>query len=299
MQPNPTVKGFIVTGFFRTGSTFVFDVLRQIENVKVLYEPYHPEIVDYVRETQKGNHGADKNFLGHSISENYFNEYIDIDSEEMESIFALKNREVNHPVLNSVSHHNELYNYLKFLIEYGSSNGEVPILQANRLNYCLDWLKVNFKEYPTILIIRQPYDIYLSLKKIAAKQDIDLTIHSPEINFWNVNEIVNSLRLRYPFINEMPNEFYYRLCFVVVWINLIESKKADFVLYYESLSNNKIARNLARFMEFDSQNAEKIESFIKNKYNQTTSKSIPLEVLEINKNVMTEIQRYKKIIQNV
>jgi len=234
------MDSILVTGFFRTGSTLLFSALRQCEDFKVFYEPYHPEILKYVEACQAGLASVDQHKLGHTIDEDYFEEYADIDLGEMKRVLELGPRTLNHPVLSSQCDAEHLKAYVKFLHFHAEATGKIPVLQANRFNFCIDWFKNNFPRNYNILITRNAYDIFCSLKKLARSDGIDLTPDCSGIDYWNVLSIFDSLRARHPFVDCLHSGYFYKLCFVVEWINRIESNKADLIIPFEALGNEKV-----------------------------------------------------------
>jgi hypothetical protein len=78
------VKGVISTGYFRTGSTFFFSCMREIKEFKCFYEPFHPDILKYITATIDGGMAVDNESLGHTLVDDYFEEFKGIDIEEME-----------------------------------------------------------------------------------------------------------------------------------------------------------------------------------------------------------------------
>ncbi|MDO6709113.1 hypothetical protein Q4567_00125 [Aliiglaciecola sp. 2_MG-2023] len=231
-------KGIIATGFFRTGSTFMFSALRKCEEIMGFYEPYHPDIIQYVADTQAGLVAADKNYLGHTVEDDYFAEYADINLGKMTEVFASSRRTVNHPVLCSFSIKPDLENYINFLIEHSVNKNKIPFLQANRFNYCLPWLSEKFPDFTTVLITRDPFSIFLSLQKIAEKGGIFLNYKSNNLNFWNVNDIYNQLNCSYDLSLPFGRGYYFELYFIVSWINRISSRQADIVIPFECFNKS-------------------------------------------------------------
>mgnify|MGYP001370859009 CR=1 FL=1 len=260
------MNSILVTGFFRTGSTLIFSALRKCEELQVFYEPYHPDIIDYVRSCQNGLQNADRERLGHTVDGDYFEEYRKVDINEMDEVFNKKKRTIHHPVLNEFSVKSDLYNYVTYLHEHARKSNKIPVLQANRLNFCLSWFKANFKSNYNILITRNSRDIFFSLKKLASKDGISLWAETEIIDYWNVLSIFNSLKARYSFIKEIQRGYYYKLCFIIEWINRIESNKADLVIPYEYLDRDRVQKSLYKSLNIFSNEAHTVGDFILNNY---------------------------------
>ncbi|WP_368411531.1 hypothetical protein [Alteromonas sp. 1_MG-2023] len=244
----------------------MFSALRQCPDLQVFYEPYHPEILKYVEACQKGIPNADRERLGHTVEGDYFEEYRYVDTKEMGEVYNLKSRTLDHPLLEATSEKSDLYNYVAFLFEHANGNGKTPVLQANRLNFCFNWFNSNFPGSYNILVTRNSRDIFLSLQKLAKKDGINLDADTIGLDYWNVLSIFNSLQARYPKIKELKQCYYYKLCFVVEWINRVESKKADLILPYESLGNPSTQNALAQALKVFSKEALPVCKYIEGRY---------------------------------
>lgn len=231
-------KGIISTGFFRTGSTFFFSCLRQVEQLMCFYEPYHPEILSYVDAEKNGIFKADKNALGHTVEGGYFEEYAQLDFNEFSSLIGRQNRASNHPVLMEETSGCRLRQYIEFLQSEAISLGRVPVLQANRFNLALPWIKTNFPEYITVLITRNPWRIFCSLENLARKEGRFLDYSAKNDNFWNVSEFFHAIVLH--FFDEPVRFFglnyYQQLYFGCKFCELYVARSADLIFDSDSLS---------------------------------------------------------------
>ncbi|MEG3766268.1 sulfotransferase [Alteromonas sp. 14N.309.X.WAT.G.H12] len=283
------LDSILVTGFFRTGSTLIFSALRQCPDLQVFYEPYHPDIVDYVIACQNGKATADRARLGHTVEGDYFEEYRNIDIDHMQNFFNKEARTLHHPILEATSSKPDLFNYVDFLHNCAKESGKIPVLQANRFNLCLSWFSARFPNNYNILITRKPRQIFYSLKKLAFKEGLSLNSNTIGLDYWNVLSIFNSLCSRYSFIDELYKGYYYKLCFVVEWINRIESNKADLVLPYEFLpcsSTNTVIKTI--FNSF-SCNTDMILDYISNNYFELPCMEKSEELLVIENTVEEQI----------
>jgi hypothetical protein len=277
-------KGIIATGFFRTGSTFMFSALRECEELMGFYEPYHPDIVKYVADTQAGLVAADKNYLGHTVEEDYFSEYLDIDLSKINEAFASTRRTVNHPILSPYSKKPDLKNYINFLIDYSVSMNKIPFLQANRFNYCLPWISKNFPRFIKVLITRDPHSIFLSLQNIANKGGQFLSHDSANSNFWNVNEVYKHLNSCYNLSLPFDKGYYFELYFIVSWINKVSSRQADIVIPFESFNTNGLSA-IKIILSSLSISSVPSENYINKNYIIENLKVKPKEVICLEKEV--------------
>lgn len=230
------VKGLIATGYFRTGSTFFFSCLRQVTKFRCYYEPYHPELLEFVDSLGDINSGPDREALGHSIGDDYFAEFEGMDRVALENVYGLSRRTTNQPVLLSQSTHQDLYNYIHFLENFAHQQQQISVLQANRLNFSLPWLKQNFPDYLLLLITRNPQEVFASLKSLAFKDGVVIHAEDTKSGYWNVNEAYENVVRRYGFhIKLLPNFGYYqKLYFLLKFSERVMARSADIVLSYES-----------------------------------------------------------------
>ena len=289
------LESILVTGFFRTGSTLLFYALRKCTDLQVFYEPYHPDIIEYVVASQNGLPNADRERLGHTVDGDYFEEYRNVNISEMISVFNKPARTSHHPILEASSEKTDLQNYVLFLHEQAKKKNKVPVLQANRLNFCFNWFKRNFPNNYNVLITRNSFDIFLSLQNIAAKDGLEIQFDSKGVDFWNVNSIFDSLIARHPFIKPSREEYYYKLCFIIEWLNRIESLKADLVVPYECLGNFETQKALVCCIsKFTRQNVDSIlTAYINQKYTLQNKKDKCNDIVRIEREVNYQISLYK------
>lgn len=283
------MDSILITGFFRTGSTLLFSALRQCAELQVFYEPYHPDILNYVAACQAGLPNADRERLGHTVDGDYFEEYRNINLDEMDQAFNLRARILNHPVLTGKCKNKSLKKYVTFLHDHAKENKKIPVLQANRLNFCFDWFSNNFPNNYNILITRNPYEIFLSLQKLAKKDGLELKEDTEALDYWNVLSIFNALKARYPFIESLNKGYFYKLCFVVEWINRIESRKANLVIPYEKFSNSGFSRSTDTVFRIFHVKAKPINEFITEKYSESSPLKKNLMVQKIEEAVRYQI----------
>lgn len=289
------LESILVTGFFRTGSTLLFSALRQCADLRVYYEPYHPDIVEYVDACQKGLPNADRERLGHTVDGDYFEEYSSLNLDEMKVAFSQEDRTVHHPVLNSLSTKLDLFNYVHYLHKCAYKEGKVPVLQANRLSFCFDWFSKNFPENYNILITRKPSDIFSSLRKLALKDGIDLRVDTVGLDYWNVLSIFDSLKARYSKIIELEKSYYYKLCFVVEWINRFESKKAHLVIPYELLGDINTQKAIIQTLKVFSKSVLPVGEYIEDHFHVV----VPKAKSEYIRNIERLVEKQLTFLSNI
>jgi len=235
------LKGVISTGFFRTGSTFFFSCMRQAASMKCFYEPYHPDILDYVEKEQKGLKAVEKDALKHTLDRSYFHEYINVDLNRMKEAFRRTERQTNHPVLAAGNSGKDIKQYINFLIEFAGQSRSIPLLQANRFNLMLPWLKENYPDYLIVLLTRNPREIYSSLSSLAVRENINLESGKfRSINYWNVSEIFMNIIVYFELQSYglWEYDYYQRLYFSLCFIQRYMAQYADIVIDYNGLCSD-------------------------------------------------------------
>lgn len=249
------MKGVISTGYFRTGSTFFFSCMREIKEFKCFYEPFHPDILKYITATIDGGMAVDNESLGHTLVDDYFEEFKGIDIEEMEKRLSFRATYTNHPVKGAKSKATDIKNYIDFLIEQASSSRKIPVLQANRFNLMLPWLKENYNEYLLVYITRKPSDVFHSLVSMGKKDGVEVSIDTKNTNFWNTEEVFKNILSYYSlnFVFKENLNFYQKLYFNIRFCDLFMSPHADVVVKYDNFyeSSKSVILNISNAIGAD------------------------------------------------
>lgn len=233
------MKGLIATGFFRTGSTFIFSCFRQVEKFRCYYEPYHPELLDFVSDS--GDCSApDKISLGHSLSDDYYSEFYELELDKLRECYASINRDTNHPILFANSKHNSLKEYIDLLREEAVNSGKIPVYQPNRFNFMLPWLRSEYPDFYLVLITRNPASIFYSLQTLASKAGLTLTPTEKSMDFWNVGEIFKVLVGVFSagYTGRLNFGYYQKLYFIIKFIEFYSGSNADLIINYDEFSDN-------------------------------------------------------------
>ena len=234
------LKGIIATGYFRTGSTFFFSCLRQVQRFRCFYEPYHPELLEFINSLGDDDSGPDREALGHSLGDDYFSEFEGLDKIALNDTYGLERRITNQPVLHARSVHDDLFNYILFLENFANQHEQINVLQANRLNFAMPWLKSNFPDYLLILITRNPQAVFSSLQSLGSKDGINIDAEDSQCSYWNVSEAFENIVKHYGFYrNNLPSFGYYqKLYFVLKFSERVMAQSADIIMSYEQFLVN-------------------------------------------------------------
>lgn len=151
----------IVNGYYRSGTTFFWSLLNSnslYTQPYVFYEPLHPRLHLHI---EKNKHSKEFSPLH---GQRIWNQYNEIPENV---ILNLLKSHPNTIDSNFISNKKILLDYLKVF----DSMDEDIVLQTNRLHFHLDDIA---KEYPNIKIIhlvRNPLDVYSSMKKASFKSN--------------------------------------------------------------------------------------------------------------------------------
>jgi hypothetical protein len=195
-----------VTGRFRSGSTLLWNIFRSIEGCRAYYEPLNER--RWFDPTHRGTR-VDATHLG--VSE-YWTEY-----EGLEHLGA-----VFHDDWNTRSLHMDegvwdpdLASYVQGLVDAAAPRR--PVLQFNRVDFRLPWLRHWFPNAVVVHLFRHPRDQWCSsLVDISAfPKDGRLTDFAHHDHFYLL-AWVRDLRYRFPVLDETQVRHPYEL-FYLIW----------------------------------------------------------------------------------
>ena len=132
----------------------LWHLLRQLEHVTAYYEPCHDNLLEHVR----GNTPVQES---HYAVDSYWDEYQPL----MDRLPALHANAfgVSRLSLEASDDWPELERYLRFLLE--RSVPRRPVLQMNRVDFRLPWLKARFPDAIIVHLFRNPRDQWLSMTR--------------------------------------------------------------------------------------------------------------------------------------
>lgn len=157
----------IVTARFRSGSTLLWHLLRQLDGVTAFYEPCHDNLSAHVRSAtpvQDSHRGV----------ASYWDEYAPL----MDRLPALHANAFGASRLHLEADDEwpDFERYLRFLID--STRPKRAVLQMNRVDLRLPWLRARLPEATIVHLVRNPRDQWLSM--VAGEPDA--TLGDPDEN---------------------------------------------------------------------------------------------------------------------
>ncbi|MDJ0531377.1 MAG: sulfotransferase [Xenococcaceae cyanobacterium MO_207.B15] len=148
----------IVSGWFRTGTTYTFSLFRSInKHCTPYYEPLHPLIFEAIDKFDVYNQSK----LGHELDLGYFHEFQFIDYKSLRMRY-LERFEVASSLRYDFASTLPLFDYVNFIIEQ-TSKDKIPVLQFNRISFILDYFRLYYKNATIISILRNPRDVFSSI----------------------------------------------------------------------------------------------------------------------------------------
>jgi hypothetical protein len=212
-----------ISGRFRSGSTLVWNLFRQIDRCTAYYEPFNERM--WFSNENRGKY-VDQTHVG---VEDYWSEY-----DGMFSLSELydENWIRQDLYMDSKSWNLPMLNYIERLIERADG---IPVLQFNRLDFRLDWIKHNFPNAKILHLFRHPRDQWCSFlidKKLMNSADVEVTYKDAfYLDAW-----CDDLKTFFPFLDREDTAHPYRR-FYFLWklSYLFGRKSADYSFSYETL----------------------------------------------------------------
>ncbi|MFY8200600.1 MAG: sulfotransferase [Pirellula staleyi] len=216
----------IITGRFRSGSTMLWNVFRQLDDVTAFYEPLNE------RRWFDASHRGDSVDRTHRGVTNYWREYEGL--EELSELYQ-EDWTRNQLYMDERSWEPQLKQYIERLVE--SSQG-TAVLQFNRIDFRLAWIVKSFPGVQIVHLMRHPRDQWCSTLGCPSSfgpNDGDLADFSRCDNYY-LNTWVADLRYRFPFLADESKQHPYR-CFYLLWkmSYLFARRYADILLRFEDV----------------------------------------------------------------
>jgi hypothetical protein len=137
----------------------LWQLLRQLENVTAYYEPCHDNLIEHIR-------GQTPVQESHLAVKSYWDEYAPL----MDRLPGLHSNAlgVTRLHLEATDEWPQLEHYLRFLID--QSRPRRAVLQMNRIDFRLPWLKARFPDAAIVHLFRNPREQWLSMTRNVPDQ---------------------------------------------------------------------------------------------------------------------------------
>ena len=223
-EPAAGRPAVFITGRFRSGSTLLWNVFRHISGCTAYYEPLNERC--WFDAGARGQH-TDKT---HKHVEDYWREYEGL--AELGQYYR-EDWICRQLYMDERAWDPNLKRYIEILL---ARSAGLPVLQFNRVDFRLPWLRVHFPQAKIIHLYRHPRDQWLSTlygdrfpttSRIADFQPFDRFYLLP----WT-----RDLRRQFPFLNLSDSNHPYELFYLVWRLSYVFGRQfADRSLSFESL----------------------------------------------------------------
>lgn len=215
-----------ITSRFRSGSTVLWNIFRNIDSCTSFYEPFNER--KWFDKSARGEH-VDNTHLG---VDDYASEYDELSclaefyQEDWINSSLFMDQQVWDPKMKS---------YICKMIE--KSPGR-PILQFNRIDFRLPWLKQNFPNAKFVHLYRHPRDQWCSFltdKKLMNKNDVESTYQDAfYLDVW-----CDDLAKHFPFLDKRNTPHPYQRFYYLWKLSYLYGEKlSDISIGFEKLTQS-------------------------------------------------------------
>ncbi|MBD3309035.1 sulfotransferase [candidate division KSB3 bacterium] len=204
-----------ITGRFRSGSTLLWNIFRSIPGITAYYEPLN-ESSQKRRFTSRHQKNAKHEQtmaqkMRHTLVEDYDQEY-----QGLESLAALYQETWirNALYMDAGAYNPQMKQFITLLIEHAPGR---PVLQFNRIDFRLPWIRQNFPHAKLLHIYRHPREQWCSSLLVHSSSfspDGRMEDFAPYDGFY-LRMWAQDLKYHFPFLDERrvthPYELFYYL----------------------------------------------------------------------------------------
>jgi hypothetical protein len=204
--PRPeSVRPVFITARFRTGSTLLWNVFRHLEGCTAFYEPFNE------RRWFDPSHRGSRVDTTHRAVADYWREYDGL--SELAGYYQedwIRRR----LYMDEQSWDPDMAAYIRVLITRAPAR---PVLQFNRVDFRLAWLRRTFPEATLVHLYRHPRDQWCSTFPDPAEfpNTAPAGAFAAHDHFY-LREWAEDLKYRFPFLDERRVAHPYRL-FYLIW----------------------------------------------------------------------------------
>ncbi len=209
------VQPIFISGRFRSGTSFLWQLFDRLPGFCAWYEPLHPQLLSSIQHTRPKT--------DHVGIQDYWTAYRQHPGFESHYEMAFATSQL---YLEAGDDYPELKAYIDHLIQLSAP--EVPVLQFNRVDFRLPWLKRHYPQAKIIQIKRNPLQLYHSQRK-----HIDAAVRH-QADYWDAYELVpwcHALAGQFPFLlNSQNSHAFERFYSLYQLSNMLGSQCADVVI---------------------------------------------------------------------
>jgi hypothetical protein len=248
-----------ITARFRTGSTLLWNLFRHTPGVTAYYEPLHPTL-----RLPQGQRAKALDPTHYDVAE-YWAEYARIDGLERWYTEPWDCRDL---YLDSLDWKPALTAYIRLLIHAAWGR---PVLQFNRVDFRLDWLRHVFPHARLVHLFRHPRDQWLS----ALRDPAAFGPHDPPERFVDHDHFfllgwVHDLSTHFPVLDWHLVRHPYRMFYLVWKLSYIWGRAySGYSLAYEQLlaAPRQTLGDLFAFLDLDQQLVPRVAKLVRSSAN--------------------------------
>ncbi|HJT34362.1 MAG TPA: sulfotransferase [Pirellulales bacterium] len=243
-----------ITARFRSGSTLLWNLFRNLPGVTAYYEPFNER--RWFDAAKRGER-IDRT---HKKVEEYWREY---DGLEELGRYYCESWIERHLLMEAHSWAPDMKRYVELLIERAPGR---PVLQFNRVDFRLPWLRANFPRAKIVHLYRHPRDQWCStLMGIDCfPKDADAAGFPRHDKFYLLNW-ARDLHFHFPFLANFRSRHPYET-FYLIWrlSYLYGLVYGDYSVCFEKLvtDTERELVSLLRFAGVEQSHAEQLQSLI-------------------------------------
>jgi hypothetical protein len=247
-------RAIIITARFRTGSTLLWNLFRNMDGITAYYEPFNER--RWFDSALRGNR-VDSTHRGVS---DYWSEY-----DRLPELANYYREEWAYRNLFMDAHfwNPRMKRFIEVLIEKAPGR---PVLQFNRIDFRLPWIKHNFPRAKIVHLYRNPRDQWCSSLMAPRCVPADATMSEfREHDKFYLASWAADLKYQFPFLDERTISHPYEL-FYYIWklSYLFGIKYAHHSLSFEELVEQpeKVLTELFQTVDIDGHQLEKSRNLV-------------------------------------
>lgn len=216
-----TMPAIFITARFRSGSTMLWNIFRQIPEVVAYYEPLHEKLPHWITS------GILPHFSHYNV-DGYFKEYQQAHDLEQYHQIAFG---VCRLYMEAAEQDPQLKTYLDYILHLANEE-KIAVLKFHRIDFRLPWIKAAFPDIPLIHLYRSPREQWMaSIADYTGDIDHQLDADPYLITTWSRDLCQQFPFLASPYIRHAYQRHYY------LWklSYLAGARLADISVAYEDI----------------------------------------------------------------
>ena len=200
----PHGSPIFITGRFRSGSTLLWNLFRHLPDHTAYYEPFNER--RWFDQAQRGGHTDNT----HRGVDEYWSEYQGLD--ELSQFY--KEDWIRYRLyMSKTSFDYQMKCFINTMIS--GANGRA-VLQFNRVDFRLPWLRANFPDARIVHVYRNPRDQWCSVLRDQEKYPPTATSNTAFPDHFYLESWFRDLASQFPFLTDYETNHRYYL-FYLIW----------------------------------------------------------------------------------